>query len=102
VRLGEALKERGQQLALFNAGEVWQDHAMAQLRRFAAQRGEFTMEQFRYEFLTQGNDEPPSPNCWGALTTAAQRAGVIEHTGKYVKAVSARTRAHRVSVWKEK
>lgn len=100
MRLGEVLKERGQQLTLLNAGEAWQVSAMDALRKFAQERKEFTAEQFRYEWLSGGNGyEPPTHKAWGALFTAAAKADVIRHTGRYVKAQSAKTHGHPVAVW---
>ena len=68
------------------------------LRVFAAQRGEFTVEMFRATGKLLHRPQPTSANCWGAFASVAIKAGIIEPAGRYVKASSVKTRAHPVAV----
>lgn len=95
---GKRLKDVGMQLALDYSGE-WKDNALAALRLFVRERKEFTGEQFRYWWLTNGGYAPPRHYCWGALFSHAARLGLMSKTGIYVSAQSSKTHSHPVAVW---
>ena len=101
---GEDRKRLGQAAVLKPAYE-WKDHAMHELRLFCLDRKkqggpEFAFEEFRRWCLERGVIQPRSHKAWGALASVAAREGVIEDTGDYRKAVSRRTHAHPVKVWR--
>lgn len=96
----QALKKEGMARAIEHAGETWADRALKALERFAAERREFTVEQFRMHFLTTGGIAPPSHYAYGALTNLARKRGVIVHTGRYVNAQAVKTRGHAIPVWR--
>jgi hypothetical protein len=97
---GADLKAEGQQLALEFSGD-WRDLVVAEFRAWAsAERekglGETTIERFR----AAAKHQPASHKAWGALPGVLCRKGLIEPTGRYVKAVSPRTHAHPVQLWR--
>ena len=103
VTSGQDRKRLGQAAVLESAYE-WKDHAMHELRLFCLDRKkgkpEFAFEEFRRWCLERGVIQPRSHKAWGALASVAAREGVIEDTGDYLKAVSRRTHAHPVKVWR--
>lgn len=94
-----ALKEQGMVIALEHAGETWTDRAVEALKRYAESHAEFTVERFRWQWLADGGEPPPSPKVWGAVTNAAARRGFIKRTGRFVAAQSEKTHGHFVATW---
>lgn len=95
----QAGKDFGQQLTI-DANVEWKHHVMVELRSWIATRKaqghtHMTMEEFRHV----ARNQPDTHKAWGAITTAAKNAGLIEHDG-YVKAQSVRTHAHVVGRWR--
>lgn len=102
---GEALKERGQQLALDLAGD-WAERVVHEFRGWAAvekARGmrTCTIERFRAE----AQNHPATHKAWGSLPGLLVRAGVLSpamhEDGSPVtrKAAAPKTHAHYVRVW---
>lgn len=100
--LGRELKEQGQDLALEHAGEDWQALAIDYLERFLgmAKAVPFLFEDFRDYATCNGLPEPASHHAWGALCGVVARRGLIEPTGRMLKAKSVKTHAHRVMEWR--
>lgn len=101
---GQQLKEIGQAIVITPSYE-WKDHAMHELRLFCIElnnsgQKEFAIEEFRRFCLDRGVKQPRHHNAWGALTSAAEKAGIIERTGVYRLARSPRTHAHPVMTWR--
>lgn len=101
--LGAALKREGQQAVLDGAGG-WATRARNALRRFLATLAAdavFAMEDFRaWATVDDMLDSPSHHNAWGAFTNLAIRDGLIEPTGTTRRAVSARTHAHPVGLYR--
>jgi hypothetical protein len=100
IDLGKRLKQSGQSATLQAEADEWKRNAMLALRVYAAKHRRFTCESFRYDYLSAGGPQPHVHKVWGAMFTAAARAGYIEHTGEYRKAASPETHGHPVAVWK--
>lgn len=96
-----ALKDQGMAVALDHAGPTWVEIATEALTAFADTRGEFTTEEFRFHWLTHGGVEPESHKAWGALTSAAAKRGLIQHTGRYRRALATKTHGHPVALWRK-
>jgi hypothetical protein len=96
---GAARKANGTALVADHNSD-WMAQALGGLQVFACDHREFTAEQFRAWWLQRAGDTPQHHNAWGALFLSAARLGFIEKTGRYVSALSPRTHAHPVSVWK--
>ena len=65
------------QRAIDNADDWWWKVAMRALKWLAATPGTFEA----YDLSLMGVPEPSSAHHWGALFSAAAKAGVIEHAG---------------------
>lgn len=103
VTSGEDQKRTGRQLVLA-FDDLWKSRVTHELRIFCIGRKkqgkpEFAFEEFRRVCAAQ-NIFPRHHNAWGALASAAAKEGIIEDTGKYRKAVSKRTHAHPVRIWR--
>jgi len=96
---GSRRKRAGMALAASRNSE-WMQSALEDLRVFAAAREEFPMEVYRAYRKLRHMPAPTSPNCWGAFSSTAIKAGIIEPTGRYIKASSVKTRAHPVAVYR--
>jgi hypothetical protein len=92
-------KERGMSLAASRNSE-WIALALEDLRVFAAGQDEFVLEGFRARQVLLHRPMPTNHHAWGALASAAIRAGIIEPTGRYVKARSVKTHAHPIAVYR--
>lgn len=99
LALGLVLKREGMERAA-SKNSFWIAECVEELRGFARSYPEFTMEQFRHIRSLLKHPEPSSPNAWGALTHAAVKAKIIVWTGRYTNAVSTKTHAHPVKVWR--
>lgn len=104
---GAALKENGQQLALFNAGHGWATEAVQRMHAFcairkAAGKGRFRFEEFVRWAQEAGLPAPASSNAWGSLPRLMVKEGLVEWTGEYENARSPKTHAHPVKVWMTK
>lgn len=101
----EAMRDTGQQMALFKAGPEWSAQAIHFLRLFltehvAAGEDEFTFEQFRLHAEQCGLKAPASLNAWGALPRIAIAAGICQPTSKVVKASRPASHARMIRVWR--
>jgi hypothetical protein len=101
---GLALKERGQEIALFHSGEDWVSYILEKLRAFCKARKELGMPVFRFEEFREvaditGWELPKSHKAWGALPALACRRGLIRWTGQHVPAKSRKTHGHYVKTW---
>lgn len=97
---GRALKLAGQQAV--TEGQPWADAAIQAMRVFVARHAKprFAIEDFRQWAMMGGEIDPPHHhNAWGAITSHAERLGLIRWTGKYRPARSAATHAHPVRVY---
>lgn len=101
---GQMLKERGQQIALFNAGDEWVDYILDKFRAFCKVRKEmgspvFKFEEFREVAEKSGWETPASHKVWGALPRRFCKEGLIKWTGEHKPAQSKRTHGHYVKTW---
>lgn len=109
----QARKTNGQFRAAGRAGSFWLALAMDKFETFlkavrAEQRGarsvdqgfEFTFEGFRVWAESNGLPPPASLNAWGALPSAAKRAGLCESTGRADTAKRAESHGRLVRVWR--
>jgi hypothetical protein len=99
LALGLILKHQGMDLTA-SKNSAWISESLEELRAFARSYPEFTMEQFRHIRSMLKRQEPTSPKTWGAFTRAAVKAGIIQWTGRYMNALSTKTHAHPVKVWR--
>jgi hypothetical protein len=83
-----------------NTGDAWFDAALPDLVAFVGDRGEATVEQWRFDWLGRGKPAPSSHKSYGALAITAARRGLIVNTRRYVKASAEKTHAHPVPVWR--
>lgn len=83
-----------------HAGESWMQQAVADFAGFVSERGEATLEQWRYDWLARGKPAPATHKAFGAVASGAARRGLVVNTGRYVKAQSERTHAHPVPLWR--
>lgn len=99
---GLQLAQQGMQLTLEREREEWILAALEGLRTFASLPGwsEFKLEDFRAWWLAEGNPEPHDHHVFGALTSKASKAGIIEWTGRFATSVSPKTHGHPVRVWR--
>lgn len=102
---GLQLKERGQQIALFNCGEDWLEQTIDNLRAFCKVRKQIRRPVFRFEEFREIAEErgwplPASHKAWGSLPRVAIKHGLIVWTGKHVPAESHRTHGHYVKTWR--
>lgn len=98
--IGRALKVAGQQAV--TEGKPWAETAIQAMRNFVAFHAAqmFAIEDFRRWALDGAVIDPPHHhNAWGAITSHAERLGLIRWTGKYRPARSAATHAHPVRVY---
>lgn len=104
---GLALKAQGQQLALQWAGDDWKQNMLGFARVwFAIERlsgvSTMTIERLRDACPHQ----PASHFAWGTVPALLMREGLIEPdwaapgVQRTIKAVSTKTRAHPVKVWR--
>jgi hypothetical protein len=97
--LSESLKARD--LGISRASEPsWIDLAVHDFARFLRERGEATVEQWRYDWLYRGCDAPVSHKAYGAVAITAARRGLAVNTQRYVKAQSVKTHGHPVPIWR--
>lgn len=85
-----------------HTGDDWFDSAITDLVTFICDRGEATLEQWRFDWLSRGNPPPASHKSYGALAITASRRGHIVNTGRYVKASAEKTHGHPVPIWRAK
>jgi hypothetical protein len=87
---------------LRNAGDEWQDRAIALALQFFSQAGSrgALFEGARDFALLCGLKAPPSPNAWGAVTLLMARRGLIERTGEWNKSRDVRSHARMQPHWR--
>lgn len=100
MRTGEQLKERGMQLALFNAGEDWSDAVIAFAALYAERTPHFKVEDIRAAWFAAGGDPPPKHNAWGSIGRNVVKHGIGKHEGRYMPAVSPSTHSHPVRLYR--
>ena len=102
-RRGMERKQAGQERALKNEAPEWRVAALVLLEKFCSQHHAghaFAFEDYRTFALSRGLQHPHAHQCWGALASAAAKAGMIERTGDYRPANSPRTNRHPVTMWR--
>ena len=97
--LSQSRRDRGLKRAAEHAGDPWMTEAVEDFARFVSARGEATLEAWRYDWLARGKPSPASHKAYGAVAMSAAKRGLVVNTGRYVKAQSPKTHAHRVPVW---
>lgn len=100
----QQLKDAGQQLALSNAGKIWQIAVMFWLGIFLEHikgngHSEFTFEEFRVFCNMNELPEPVSLNAWGSLPRIAARKGLCRWTGRVKPAVRKASHGRIIKVW---
>lgn len=93
-------RDTGTARTMAKTGDAWFEEAMADLISFICDRGESTVEAWRFDWLSRGRPAPSSHKSYGALAITAARRGHIVNTRRYVKASAEKTHAHRVAVWR--
>lgn len=95
-------RDEGIERASEHVGETWMSKAVQDFANFLRGRParEATAEQWRFDWLTRGNPAPETHKAYGAVAMTAARRGLAINTGRYVKAVSPKTHAHRVPIWR--
>lgn len=94
-------RDRGIAQTKAHTGEAWFEQALADFVRFVCERGEATVEAWRFDWLTRGMPAPSTHYSYGALgRTAASRGHVV--FVKYVKAQAEKTHCHPVVLWRAK
>lgn len=100
IDFARAARDDGMKRAADHAGESWMDRAMADFARFVKARGEATCEQWRFDWLSRGNPPPATHKAFGAVASGAAKKKLVVNTRRYVQAVSEKTHAHPVPLWK--
>lgn len=100
IDFARAVRDEGIKRAADHAGETWMDRAVEDFGRFVKERGEATCEQWRHDWLTRGESAPATHKAYGAVANTASKRGLVVNTKRYVQAVSQKTHAHPVPVWK--
>lgn len=100
LALAIAARDKGITRAADHAGPSWMERAVEDFGRFLRERGEATLEQWRYDWLARGGAAPSTHKAYGAVATSAARRGLAVNTERYVKATSEKTHAHRVPIWR--
>ena len=100
IDFSRAARDEGMQRAADHAGDAWMDTAVKDFAAFVRERGEATCEQWRFDFLTRGNPAPVTHKAYGAVASTAARRGLVVNTRRYVQAVSTKTHAHPVPIWR--
>lgn len=101
---GEDRKRLGQQLVL-SVDTPWKENALYLFAIFCNERKaegetEFSVEDFKEWLALRDFPLPRHHNSWGAITTAARKAGFIEMTGKCTAAKSPSAHARLIGVWR--
>ncbi len=94
--VGQARKVEGIARRIDN-DEEWHATALERLHWFARQTGTVTCDSFRAYATTL--PEPGNPNSWGALFSAAAKAGWLRDTGRVEKTKRPSGQARRIVVW---
>lgn len=97
-----AARDAGIARTMDNTGPEWFEGALADFVAFVCDRGEATLEQWRFDWLARGKAAPASHKSYGALANTAAKRGHIVNTGRYVKAQAEKTHAHVVPIWRAK
>ena len=100
IDFARAARDDGIARAAKRAGSAWMAMAVLDFARFVRARGEATLEQWRYDWLSRAMPGPERHNAYGAVAMAAARRKLVVNTGRYVKATSVKTHAHPVPIWK--
>lgn len=93
-------RDEGMKRAADHAGETWVESAIADFARFVRERGEATCEQWRFDWLSRGRPAPATHKAYGSVPSTAARRGLVVNTKRYVQAVSEKTHAHPVPIWR--
>jgi hypothetical protein len=97
---GRARRDEGVEQVEENERESWTEDALGMLVTIMPRGAEATSELIRLALGSFGLDPPHSPNCWGALTLAAVRRGLLVDTGRIAQAHDPKSHACRVPVWR--
>ena len=102
--LGESQAMRDECVArvLANAGDAWQDRAIALATQFfyLAGKAGALFEGARDFALSCGLPVPPSANAWGAVTLTMSRRKLIERTGEHRKSAAVKSHARMQPIWR--
>ena len=99
IGIGGRLRDEGIGRAHLRAAD-WAERAIHDLVQFLRHRGEATIEEWRMDWIRRQMPAPSSHKAYGALTQLAARRGLIQNTGRYVKASSIKTHCHPVPIWR--
>lgn len=109
---GEQLRDEGISRAVGHADAVcedWSAMAYAWLERRSRYGGtttfrldHFTIEQLRLASVFYDIPAPPDPRAWGGIVRRAAKAGLIEATGEFRKAMNPMGHKRDVRVWRFK
>ena len=98
---GQELADRGIVHVAAN-NDQWLSRGLINLRHFLTVKPEFTIEDFRAEWIRFDIQEPTHANAWGALARVAAQQGLIVKTGAYVPAKEPSAHGRMIAVWKRK
>ena len=77
----------------------WMERAAAVVVVIAKYRMEFTPDDIRH-FVVNKIGEPHSPKVWGALSSVAQRAGVMKKSGRWTHTTFPQAHRRDIPVYK--
>jgi hypothetical protein len=98
-QVGTGLKNFGMALAFNNEPQEWREKFFYFAVQFACKHQQFKVEDLRADFVLAGNALPHCPNVWGSIGREIAARGIGAPIS-YVKAVSPRTRAHPVILYR--
>lgn len=102
---GQLFRDEGMERSLQHADQVepgWSDQALAEVRRMATDRHEFTGEHVADVARARGVPEPIERRAWGQVMATAARRGWIEPTGVFETSRHAQAHCRPVRVWRSK
>ncbi|HEX8106726.1 MAG TPA: hypothetical protein VF516_03310 [Kofleriaceae bacterium] len=100
IDFARAARDEGIQRAADHAGEDWMSRAVKDFVQFVQEHGEATCEQWRFDWLSRGNPAPATHKAYGAVPSTAAKRKLVVNTRRYVQAVSEKTHAHPVPIWR--
>jgi hypothetical protein len=98
---GEQRRDRGMASVISHEEPTWMDTALWILKAYCESNPEleFTSQEFRLSTYMI-DDEPSNPNAWGAFWMTAVKRGIVESTGRTVKATMPQSHATRLAVYR--
>jgi hypothetical protein len=99
---GKSLSEKGQQLALFGAGDVWRQQAIQYFLDFLeTSTTPFMTENVREYAYSRGFVETQNKKAWGGVVSYIRSKGLIQFV-EYRKVVNPTAHSATASVWRKK